>query len=715
MKTVYRIGGLDCAGCAAKFEQRVNALPGVVRAHVDFAAATLTVEGTASIEDLARVAASDGLRLNPQQTNGDRRSDRPRAAGVRVWLRPAVAAMFLAVGWTLGEWRGESSAAAAIPLALAIAVGGGAMLARGVRSLMRLRFNMNALMTMAVAGAAAIGEWREGATIVLLFSAAEALEAWSVRSARRSVRELAESLPAEATVVRDGAAVRVPVDDLRPGDIAVVKPGEKIPVDGVVRSGASTVLQAAVTGESAPAPKSPGDSVYAGTVNLDGRLEIEATKRPDESVVAGIVRLVERAQADKPPVQTLIESFATVYTPVVVATSALVAFVPPIAFGGLWTEWLYRGLVLLVVACPCALVLSTPVAVVSALGRAARDGVFIKAGKHLETLARVRTVVFDKTGTLTQGYPEVVEWAHFGGPDAETCWRILESIERDAGHPLADAIARKAAEYIAPLSAAPLHVEQVTSVPGRGVVAVADGVRCLVGHVRLFEENGPIPDDVRARIDRFEREKMSVVLFGDGQNVWMALGISDRVRPESHRAIEELRKAGVGRIAVLTGDNRQAALSLARSLGVDDVRAELLPADKLRLVGEWRADGPVMMVGDGVNDAPALASADIGVAMGRGGADLAAEAADVVLADDDLTAAAALVRLGRRTVRIIRQNVALALGLKAAAFALAPFGRLTMWLAVVADMGATLLVTLNALRLARAPVGRRKTDRTPSG
>jgi len=707
MKAVYRVSGFDCAGCAARFEQNVGALPGVVRAHVDLVAATLTVEGTASIEELERAGAFGGLRVYPREASDDRPAGPSVSDGVRAWLRPTLAALLLADGWIAGELHGESSPAAVVPLALAIAVGGGAMLVRGVRGLLRLRFNMNTLMTLAVAGAAAIGEWREGATVVLLFSVATALEAWSVRSARRAVRELAESLPAEAAVVRNGDVVRMPAADVRPGDTIVVKPGEKIPLDGVVRAGTSSVLQAAVTGESAPAPKLPGDPVYAGTVNLEGRLEIEATKRADESVVAGIVRLVERAQADKPHVQTLIESFAAVYTPVVVATSALVAFVPPIAFGGSWTDWLYRGLALLVAACPCALVLSTPVSVVSALGLAARDGVFVKAGKHLETLARVGTVVFDKTGTLTEGRPEVADWAHFGGPDADACWRLLEAIERDAGHPLADAIVRKAAECAALSSSARPRVEQVTVVPGRGVVAVADGVRYRVGHVRLFEENGPVPNEVRARIGRFEREGMSVVLFGDERSIFMALGISDRPRPESRRAIEELRKAGVGRIAVLTGDNRRAALSLTRRLGIDDVRAELLPADKLRIVGEWRANGPVMMVGDGVNDAPALAAADVGVAIGRGGTDLAAETADVVLTGDDLTGAASVVRLGRRTVRVIRQNVAWSLGLKAAVFALVPFGWLTLWLAVLADMGATLLVTLNALRLARAPTRRR--------
>ncbi|WP_025948427.1 heavy metal translocating P-type ATPase [Geobacillus thermocatenulatus] len=691
----YRVQGLTCTNCAAKFEQNVKSLPGVKEAKVNFGAAKLTVWGEATINELEQAGAFEQLKIREERE----RTVRPEPFWKKKENRNVyVAVALLAIGWAASA-AGSGWLAVAAYVA-AIVIGGYSLFRTGLRNLLRWQFDMKTLMTIAILGAAAIGEWQEGAVVVILFAISEALERYSMDWARRSIASLMKMAPMEATIRRGTEEMTVPVEDVRVGDVMIVKPGEKIALDGVVVNGASTVHEAAITGESLPAEKAPGAAVFAGTLNGEGFLEVEVTKRADETTLAKMIDLVEEAQAERAPMQAFIDRFARYYTPVIIAVALLIAIVPPLVLGGEWLDWVYRGLAVLVIGCPCALVISTPVAIVTAIGNAARRGVLIKGGMHLEQIGRLRAVAFDKTGTLTEGRPVVTDVVVYEG-SREQLLAVAAAIEKRSQHPLASAIVRQAEEEGAPFLDAPVDAFQ--SLTGKGVKAAVGNETYYIGSPALFTRLiGKWPDEVEQQIVAFRNEGKTVMAVGTASRLLGLIAAADSLRPSAPDTIAALRRLGVAEVVMVTGDHEQTAQAIGRQAGVSDIHAGLLPEQKLSAIRELKQRcGMTAMVGDGVNDAPALAAADIGVAMGGAGTDAALETADVVLMADDLRQLPYTIRLGRRTLAVIRQNIAFALGLKVLALVAAVPGWLTLWLALFADMGATLLVTLNSMRLLR--------------
>jgi Cd2+/Zn2+-exporting ATPase len=582
---------------------------------------------------------------------------------------------------------------------LSIVAGGVVLLPRALSAARALSLDISVLMLVAVVGAVGIGEWSEGAAVIFLFTLAQWLESRTMERARHAIRSLMDLAPAEALVRRDGVEHRLGVDDVRVGDVVLVRPGEKIPVDGAVIAGSSDVNQAPITGESQPVEKQPGGEVFAGTINGHGALDVRVTRVRRDTTMARIIDLVETAQAQRAPSQAFVERFARYYTPAVLVAAALVAVLPPVAFGRPFDEWFYRALVLLVISCPCALVISTPVSIVSALAGAARRGVLIKGGVHLERVGAVRVVAFDKTGTLTSGRPEVVDIIALDGCRPAEILRFAAGLEARSEHPIAQAVLRRAAQD----GAAAPPGELFRALPGLGAEARIEGESVVAGNHRLFEERGLCSPVIDGHLERLGREGRTAVLVARADSTIGILGVADQTRDTARDAVDRLRREGIGRVAMLTGDNMQTASAIASALGVDEFRAELLPSDKVAAVQDLRRRyGSVAMVGDGVNDAPALAAADVGIAMGAAGTDAALETADVALMADDLGKVPYVLRLGRATVRTVKVNIAFSLGLKAAVLVLALVGVATLWMAVAADMGASLVVIANGLRLLRA-------------
>ena len=557
---------------------------------------------------------------------------------------------------------------------------------------------MHVLMTVAVAGAIAIGEWMEGASVVFLFALAQYLESRSMDRARHAIRALMDLSPPEATVVRAGQERRVPADEVRVGDHIRVRPGEKLPLDGRVVSGESDVNQAPITGESLPVDKRHGDEVFAGSINGHGALEIVTTTLRRDTTLARIIHLVETAQAERAPAQTFVDRFARIYTPAVMALAALVALVPPLAGWGDAGPWFYRALVLLVIACPCALVIATPVAVVSALAAGARRGVLIKGGAHMERLAAVRSLAFDKTGTLTRGTPMVADVVAVDGVPVEEVLRLAAAVNRHSEHPIGRVIAQQA-------GARGLSAPTVTAfkaVPGQGAEGDVDGATVLVGSERLLAARGVDLSALGQPLQLARESGATTALVARQGRLIGYVTLADAPRESARDVIDLLRKGGVARIEMLTGDGVGAATRVAREVGVDAVRAELLPHDKVEAIKAMRARwGSVAMVGDGINDAPALAAADVGIVMGAVGSDAALETADVALMGDDLPKLPFALRLSRAAIRTIRTNIALALVVKVIFLALAVSGYASLWLAILADTGTSLVVVANGLRLLR--------------
>ena len=558
--------------------------------------------------------------------------------------------------------------------------------------------DIHVLMVVAVVGALTLGEWTEAASVVFLFAVAQLLEAGAMERARGAIRGLMQLAPADALVRRGQREERIPIDAVATGDVVLIGPGEKIPVDGRVLEGTSHVNQAPVTGESLPAEKTAGDEVFAGTINGRGALDVEVTRLRRDSTLARIIHLVERAQAERAPSQAFVDTFARIYTPIVLAVAVLVALVPPLALGGSWDDWFYRALVLLVISCPCALVISTPVSVVSGLAAAARKGVLIKGGAHLEKLARVTCVAFDKTGTLSKGRLQVQSILPFNGATHDEVLAIAAALESRSEHPIGRAIVQRA-------DALGLTVPRSTSfrtIPGRGAEAVVDGAVVVAGSHRLLSEAGLSSPLLESAVESISADGATPVIVARDGVVRGVIGVADQMREGAPEALDVLRAQGIRHVVMLTGDSLRSARGFAAAVGVDDVRAELLPEDKVKSVEALKAThGVVAMVGDGINDAPALASADVGIAMGAAGTDVALETADIALMADDLGKIPYAVRLSRATSRNIRANIAFSIALKGAFLVLAVAGVATLWMAVAADMGASLLVIGNALRLLR--------------
>lgn len=606
--------------------------------------------------------------------------------------------LFMLLAYISSSLYGESAIPTIIGFLMAILIGGYSLFKTGLQNLLRFEFDMRTLMTIAIIGAAFIGEWSEGAVVVILFAISEALEKYSMDRARASIRSLMDIAPKEALVRRNGHELLVGVGDIEIGDVMIVKPGQKIAMDGVVVKGSSAVNQAAITGESVPAEKSTGDEVFAGTLNEEGLLEIEVTKRTEDTTIAKIIHLVEEAQAERAPSQAFVDKFAKYYTPVIIVVAVLVAIVPPLLLGAEWHLWIYQGLSVLVVGCPCALVVSTPVAIVTAIGNAARHGVLIKGGIYLEEAGSLKAVAFDKTGTLTQGVPAVTDFVLVdkNANEADILAR-LAALESRSQHPLASAITKRAEQNNVDFKS--MEVEEFASITGKGLTGTIDGVQYLVGNVRLFEG---ISTELKTRVAELQDQGNTVMIFGTENDVLALVAVADEVRESSKDVIQKLHQLGIEKTIMLTGDNEGTAKAIGAQVGVTDIRAELLPADKLEAIKALRNEyGKVAMVGDGINDAPALASATVGIAMGGAGTDTALETADIALMGDDLQKLPFMLKLSRKAMWIIKQNITFSLAIKIIALLLVVPGWLTLWIAIFADMGATLIVTLNGLRLLR--------------
>lgn len=707
----FKVQGMDCAEEVATLRKEVGMLPGVEELSFDLLQAKMTVRYTPDrVEPTELIAAVNrtGMTASPwQETSGRACAAKPwrkqprewvtLASGLGVALGFAVHAALVGLRAAIGEGGTVPLTAKAFYLT-AVICGLWFVLAKAWFALRRLRPDMNLLMTIAVAGAVAIGEWFEAATVAFLFALSLVLESWSVARARRAVAALMALTPPKARIVcsKDHCEEVVDVAKVAVGTTVIVKPGEKFPLDGTVAKGNTTVDQSPITGESMPVPKEAGDTVYAGTINRFGAVEFVSTKPAGDTTLAHIIRLVGEAQSRRAPSEQWVDTFARYYTPIVMALAVIVAVIPPLFLNGSWSSWFYQSLVLLVIACPCALVISTPVSIVSALTSAARHGVLIKGGLFVEVPSRLRAIALDKTGTLTEGKPAVVRVLPWSGHTKRELLEIAAAIEARSEHPLAHAIVTHAASH----GIKPKPAEDFQALKGKGATAVLNGQAVWIGSHRYLEERAQEDPQMHDALEELAQSGTSAVVVGKDHHVCGVIAVADRIRPQSRAAVTALREAGIRHVVMLTGDNQGTAQAIARQTGVDEVRAELLPEDKVKAVEELVAHhGTVAMVGDGVNDAPAMARATLGVAMGAVGTDAAIETADIALMSDDLSRLPWLVRHSRRTLAIVRQNIALSLGVKALFMALAFTGYASLWAAIAADMGVSLLVVANALRL----------------
>ncbi len=699
----FRLGGLDCPDCARGALATIDAIDGVFDASLSFASGLLVisyVDDEAYAEVLRSIRAMD---YGVEPLGGDHPVGPPRASWRTRLIEPAIylSGLLIASGWAATRAGLPEPVSLACSLA-ALLLTGGPVARRALVSLRSKVLDMNVLMSVAVLGALALGDHREAATVIFLFAIGGALESRSLARTRDSVRRLVALAPPTALVMRGESAEEVSLDRIGKGDRVLVRSGARVPVDGVVLSGSSAVDEAPITGESIPVVKTVGERVFAGSLNGSGALEVSVTGSGEDSTLAHIIRLVEDAQARKAPIEGMVERFTRWYTPAVVGLAAALAVVPSLLIALLggdpaFTDWFYRALVLLVVSCPCALVISTPVAMVSAIARAARDGVLVKGGAHLEAAARIRVVAFDKTGTLTNGTPRVVAVEPVGDTSAEEVLAVAAALEANSAHPLARALSEAS-------TGRTRSVEGFSEQPGRGVAGRIDGVGYVLGSPAYVADSGVDTTVMRSLIEAHESAGSTCVVLAesDSDSVLGVVAVADVVRESAAGAIRALRASRVEHVAMLTGDSERVARAVASSLGVDTVRAGLLPQDKSSAVSDLASRfGALAMVGDGINDAPALAEARIGIAMGAAGSDTALQTADVALMSDDLFAVAGFLDLGRRTVANIAQNVWFSVTVKFAVLVLAVFGYAPLWLAVFADTGVALLVILNGLRLLR--------------
>ena len=712
-KVRFQVEGMDCSSCATKIENAVRRMPGVTDVSVSVAGGTVTVghDGVDGIdrEEVRNRISGLGYRVARAESDGGC----PQGEGRRTSSETLSGDEDAAAWWRTR--KGMLAIGSGIALAAAFALGKAvpatehwaflvAMLVGLVpiarRAIAAARagtpFSIEMLMSIAAVGAVIIGATEEAATVVFLFLIGELLEGVAAGRARASIQSLTKLVPKTARLEEDGRIRDVPADSLEIGATIQVRPGDRVPADGTILSGESAVDEAPVTGESAPVRKGPEASVFAGTVNGDGLLRVRVTAAAADNTIARVVRLVEEAQESKAPTERFIDRFSRYYTPGVVAVAALVAVVPPLMFGGEWIGWIYKGLAVLLIGCPCALVISTPAAIAASLSAGARRGLLLKGGAVLEQIGQITVACFDKTGTLTAGKPQVTDIVGFSRSEDEVL-RLAAALEAGSSHPLATAILAKAAERQISLPA----TTDANAIGGKGIRARVDGVEVFLGSPKAVAESVPLTTEQDAKVAALNQEGKTVSLLAVDGKIAGALAMRDEPRPDAKRGLQLLADAGI-RTLMLTGDNRRTAEAIGRQLGID-VEADLLPEDKQRIVGRLRNEGwSVAKIGDGINDAPALAAADVGIAMG-GGTDVALETADAAVLHGRVADVAAMVDLSKRTMANIHQNIAISLGLKAVFLVTTIVGLTGLWPAILADTGATVLVTMNALRLLAAP------------
>jgi Cd2+/Zn2+-exporting ATPase len=690
-----KVPGMDCQEEAQLIRKKLSSLKGVIRLDILLLSQELRVRYDNDVLDMQQIIKAveeTGLTA----TLIGERIPREIDLGKR-WqlILTTVSGLFTISGLTL--FLTGFPADITIPLYLVAMLSGGFKIAlKGFRALRALSPDMNFLMTVAVIGAAAIGEWGEAATIIFLFALAQLLESHSIDRARKALRSLMALSPQEALVRRNGEEASLPLEEIQIGETIIIRPSERIPLDGVVVGGYSEVNQAPITGESVPVEKFPGCDVFAGTINREGALEVRVTHGVKDTTLARIIHMVEECEAQKAPYQSFVDRFARIYTPTVIALAFLVAIIPPYVLQVPFTPWFYKGLVLLVISCPCALVIATPVSLLSGITCAARNGVLIKGGIHLEEAGHIKVIAFDKTGTLTKGTPEVIDIIPLDSLSHDELLQIAASIESRSEHHLAGAILRRARED-------GLKLQEVTNfkaVPGKGATAQIQEKNYWIGNLKLSRELGISTSRVETILSGLQSQGKTVMLVGREDRLLGTITVADDIRKASLEALPYLKQNGIKKILMLTGDNKGTARAIAQKLAVDEYLAELSPEEKVEAVRECiKKYGKTAMVGDGVNDAPAMAAATLGIAMGTAGTDTALETADIALMADDLLKLPFALSLSRRTLKIIKQNIAFALLVKAAFLALVAPGWTTLWMAVGADMGASLLVIFNGLRL----------------
>ncbi len=688
------IENMDCPTEEALIRNKLKGFPGVTGLEFNLLQRILTVShNLPSLEPVEAALKTIGMKV----VTAEAREELPEEEKTNWW--PLIVSGIAALSAEIIEMLSTGHHWLTLLLALiAILTGGLETYKKGWIALRNRNLNMNALMSIAVTGALCIGQWPEAAMVMFLFALAELIEVKSLDRARNAIRGLMAMAPESATVqLANGTWNEVPAKDVALGSIVRVKPGERIALDGEVIEGNSTVDQAPITGESLPIEKSPGDPVFAGTINQAGSFQFKVTALATNSTLTRIIHAVEAAQGSRAPTQRFVDQFARVYTPAVFAVALAMAVIPPLAFGGAWLEWVYKALVLLVIACPCALVISTPVTIVSGLAAAARHGILIKGGVYLEEGRKLAWLALDKTGTITHGKPAQTDFDPLTGIDSLEVRCLAASLAIRSDHPVSHAIA-VAAQSDGIITK---DVTDFSALISRGVTGRIGDREYFLGNSRLMTENGFQESGLTNMIASLERQGKSVVLLADKTHPLALFGVADTIKESSRDAIAELHRLGV-RTMMLSGDNQHTAEAIARKVGIDEVRAGLLPEDKLKIIETLQGNGgTVGMVGDGINDAPALARADVGFAMGAAGTDTAIETADVALMDDDLRKVALFVQLSRTTSAILKQNITLALGVKAVFLGLTILGHATMWMAVFADMGASLIVVGNGLRLLR--------------
>ena len=690
----FVVSGVCCATEETLLKKKLDPLLGKGAYSFNLVSCELRVDRGADDRQIIRGLHEAGFEARQKQSVVDHESFWKRQADGAF----AVAAMLLTLfGFGLQRVSGFTTVAHGVLLA-AIAIGGWKIFLKAVKAVRSRVLDMNVLMSVAVFGALAIEKWEEGAAVIVLFSLSLMLESYSTQRTRKAVQSLMALSPELACTVRHGEEVLVSAREVGVGERVVIRPGDRIPLDGVVEAGTSSVNEAAITGESRSVNKCEGDVVYAGSINERGALTVQVNRRFEETTLALIVRLIEDAQHKRAPVQNFVDRLASIYTPAVLAAGLLTALLPPLVMAEPFGPWLYRALVMIVIACPCALVISTPITIVSALTNAARHGILIKGGKHIETLSHVTAIAFDKTGTLTEGKPRVTDIVPLNSLSGEEALQIIAAMEHRSEHHLAAAVLAEVSRRS--IGFAHLSVGDFEALPGMGLKAVVSGHTYYLGNHSLCEKQGYCSPLVERALDRIASEGKTAIVLGKEREAICILALQDSARHQSRRAVDRLRELGVARLLMLSGDHASAAGQIADSVGIEQMSSGLLPDQKVAAVEELiKAHHTVAMVGDGINDAPALAASSVGIAMGVAGSDVALETADVVLMSDDLSKIPYLIGLSRHTMAIIRSNIMIALGVKLLFLILSATGVATLWMAVLADDGAALAVILNGLRV----------------
>ena len=687
----YIIEGMDCSSCAKSLENHLNTLPFVKNTNVNFSTGKMKIEHSSSVDTIIAEVSKIGYKASLPIKKQDSPLKQQRKNEMNLVI---LSGLLIAFGF-IGSFTGISPILTNSLYAIAILISGFKPAKSAFYSIKSRSLDMNVLMSVAAIGAALIGEWLEGAAVLWLFAIGNYLQNKSIERTRNSIRNLMDLAPPEAWVKIGNEIIKKPVEEINVGETIVVKPGEKIPLDGEIIVGESSINQAPITGESIPVDKTIGDTVYAGTINEHGSLDIKVTKFVEDTTISKIIHLVEEAQEQKAPTEAFVDQFARIYTPIVFIFALVMMVFPPLLDFGTWGEWFYKGLELLVVACPCALVISTPVAIVSAIGNAAKNGILIKGGTFLEKAGTITAIAFDKTGTLTVGKPKVTEIKTVSCSEKELI-AIASSLEEYSTHPIAQAVVSYAKEN----NIRAYHVNAFHNIVGKGVQGIIEEEQYYAGNVKLFEELNISLDNVKEDILEIQRNGKSIVIIGSQSKVYGIIAVSDKIRESTVSAINALKQSGIKQTVMLTGDHEGTAKLIASEANIQRYFAQLLPEDKVGAIKQLQNEGyKVAMVGDGINDAPALATAHIGIAMGGAGTDTAMETADIVLMADHLDKLSHTMKLSRKALKIIKQNIWFSILIKVAALVLIFPGFLTLWMAVLSDTGAALIVILNSIRL----------------